>query len=67
MKPILDNIDKDIEGGFYYDRQRSNELLRISLHANAVPPHSDYSDWPAWENATATSINEQFYKLTDAE
>lgn len=72
MNPIL-KYDKEIvggkdnnSGGFYYDIHRRNILTKISLHANAVPPKSIYSDWPSW-STSAASWDPDFIKLTDPE
>lgn len=34
--------------GFYYDIQRENKLLRVTLHANTKPPTNPYETWYAW-------------------
>lgn len=33
--------------GFYYDIQKQNPLMSVTLHANAVPPQSG-DDWDPW-------------------
>jgi len=41
------NKEKYISG-FYYDVQRENKLLKVTLHANTKPPTNPYETWYAW-------------------
>lgn len=43
----MSNNEKNISG-FYYDVQRDNRLLRVTLHANTKPPTNPYETWYAW-------------------
>ena len=65
MNPILTNYDKDVKG-FYYDFQKKNPLLRVSLHANTVPPEKDADDWLKWSQGSR-STNSEWTSTTDAE
>lgn len=50
--------------GFYYDIQRENKLLRVTLHANTKPPTNPYETWYAWTD-TSILIENNNNKIVD--
>ena len=54
-------IAGEVPSGFYYDNQKNNPFLRVSLHANTKPPISKYDKWVGWcDKVAATSIDPDF-------
>lgn len=53
-KVILENTEKEISG-FYYDIQRKNPMMRVTLHANTKPPSNPFAPWPSWCEGGGTS------------
>lgn len=47
-KSIFKNKESQDISGFYYDIQKNNPMLRVTLHANTKPPVNDYEEWKPW-------------------
>lgn len=47
-KSIFKNKESQDISGFYYDMQKNNPMLRVTLHANTKPPVNDYVEWKPW-------------------
>lgn len=60
---IKEDTSRDISG-FYYDIQKSNPMLRVTLHANTKPPVNPYEEWPSWSNE-GTDKNFPYYDSKD--
>lgn len=46
-KEIIKGRSSDISG-FYYDYQKQNPMMKVTLHANTKPPQNPYDKWVGW-------------------
>lgn len=56
--------DKKISG-FYYDIQKENPILKVTLHANTKPPLNPYETWFSWCDESIGSQVGLRYKVND--
>ena len=56
--------DKKISG-FYYDIQKENPILKVTLHANTKPPLNPYETWFSWCDQSVGSQVGLRYKVDE--
>lgn len=61
MSKELINNNPDLEvSGFYYDYQKKNPMMRVTLHANTKPPAGVYDSWKAWSHTNSKDLSQDF-------
>lgn len=64
-KEIIEGSTTNISG-FYYDYQKQNPMMKVTLHANTKPPVNPYTSWPGWtENSGSTDFPYWYETILD--